>query len=163
MGQPEPGGVLIACVGYLLGGDLAIGLYALKVLRERGYPAIELSGDVFTMLDDLRSHAPRKLILVGAVARGRRPGTVEVYRLSPRAPASPWEVLDAIRPSLEGRISLEDLLAGLSYLERHADEIYVVECEPPDPGPRAGLSEGGAKCLEEVVRRVEELYASLQD
>jgi len=153
--------VLIGYVGYLLGGDLAVGLEAGESLRKMGYPAIELSGDVFTMIDILKSHEPKKIILVGAVKRGRTPGVVEVYRFTPRQPIKPEEVLEALRPSLEGRISLEDLLVGLSYLETPTDEIYVVECEPPDPSPRLGLSEDGIRCVQEIVKKVEELYANL--
>jgi hypothetical protein len=113
------------------------------------------------MIDILKSHKPKKIILVGAVKRGRTPGVVEVYRFTPRPPTKPEEVLEALRPSLEGRISLEDLLVGLSYLERPTDEIYVVECEPPDPSPRIGLSEDGVKCVQEIIKKVEELYANL--
>jgi len=153
--------VLIGYVGYLPGGDLAVGLEAGKILQRKGYPAVELSGDVFTMIDIIKSYKPKKIILIGAVKRGRAPGIVEAYRFTPRPPIKPEEVLEALRPSLVGRISLEDLLVGLSYLERPTDEIYVVECEPPDASPRIGLSENGAKCVQEIVKRVEELYASL--
>ena len=157
----SPEDVLIGYIGYLLGGDLAMGLEAGTILQKKGYPAVELSGDVFTMLDVIKSYNPKKLILVGAVRRGRAPGTVEIYRFKPQPPGRPEEVLEALRPSLEGRISLEDLLIGLSYIERPTEDIYVVECEPPDPSPRIGLSEEGMKCVEEVVKRVEELYAHL--
>lgn len=150
--------VLVGYIGYLFKGDCAVGLRAGELLRSKGVEAVELSGDVFTMVDELMKLKPDKLILVGAAQRGRRPGTVEVYKFTPRLFNNPLEINDALRPSLEGRISLEDLLIGLSVLGRPTDEIYIVECEPPKPDPVVGLSPEGEKCAEELVRKAMELY-----
>ncbi len=154
-------GVLIGAVGYMLKTDCAVGYEAARRLRERGLEAVELSGDVFTMIDELKKRPHDVLILLGARQAGRPPGSVEVYEFKPYRYRDEMEAADALRPSLEGRISLEDLLIGLSVLGPTAGKIYVVECEPPNPEPGVGLSPEGERCAEELARRVEELYTQL--
>ncbi|CCC80708.1 Ni,Fe-hydrogenase maturation factor [Thermoproteus tenax] len=155
--------VLLAYVGYILGGDLAVGIEAGHILEREGLPAIELSGDVFAMIDDLRKAAPDVLILIGAVKRGRQPGTLEVYKYVPQRVEDPLEANDLLRPSLEGRISLEDLLAGFRVVDPPAREIYVVECEPPHPDPVVGLSPEGEECAKRLAEKAVELYNYVRD
>ena len=62
-----------------------------------------------------------------------------------------------MRPSLEGRISLQDLLTGLSVLGPTARRTYVVDCEPPVPEPGIGLSPEGERCAERMAEKVVKL------
>ncbi|MGC9119289.1 MAG: Ni,Fe-hydrogenase maturation factor [Thermoproteus sp.] len=152
-----PGKILIASVGYFLKRDCSIGYEAGRILKAKGYEVLELSGDVFAMVDELRSRPHEVLILLGTIQKGRPPGTIEVYEFVPQKFEDYLEAADALRPSLEGRISLQDLLTGLSVLGPVAEKVYVVDCEPPVPEPGIGLSPEGEKCAERMAEKVVEL------
>ncbi|MEZ0247805.1 MAG: Ni,Fe-hydrogenase maturation factor [Thermoproteus sp.] len=152
---------LVFYVGYLFKRDSAVGLEVGRLLEAERVPAVELSGDALYMVDEMRRLSPTKAILVGAVQRGRPPGTIEIYKFKPYVYNNQLEAQDALRPSLEGRISLEDLLIGLSIFGTPTDEIYVAECEPPVLEDGVGLSPEGRKCAEELAKRVKELYREL--
>jgi hydrogenase maturation protease len=153
------GRVLIASIGYFLKRDCSIGYEAGHILKAKGYDVVELSGDVFAMVDELRSRPHDVLILIGTIQRGRPPGTIDVYEFRPQSFKDHLEAADALRPSLEGRISLQDLLTGLSVLGPTARRIYVVDCEPPVPEPGIGLSPEGEKCAERMAEKVVELLS----
>lgn len=155
--------VLIASVGYFLKGDCAIGYEAARILREKGYQALELSGDVFTMIDELKKRPHEVLILLGTIQKGRPPGTLEVYEFKPQKFDDVLAAADALRPSLEGRISLQDLLVGLSVLGPVSKKTYVIDCEPPRPEPGIGLSPEGRKCAELMVEKTLEVLGHVQD
>lgn len=155
------GECLVFYVGFLWGLDMAIGIEVGRLLREQGVPAIELSGDALAMASEVKSLNPKKAILVGAATRGRPKGAIEIYMFKPYVYKDPMETNEALRPSLEGRISLEDLLIGLSILGPPQGEIYVAECEPPIVGIGIGLSPEGQRCAEELAERVRELYREI--
>ena len=153
---------LVASIGYLLKGDCAIGYEAARILRERGLHVLELSGDVFTMIDELKKHPHEVLILLGTIQKGRPPGTLEVYEFKPQKFDDVLAAADALRPSLEGRISLQDLLIGLNVLGPVSKKTYVVDCEPPRPEPGIGLSPEGRKCAELMAEKALELLGHVQ-
>jgi len=144
--------IAVACTGHALLRDAAAGLKVCDELRKRGIDAVELYSDAIAMVDDLARLNADKLILVGAVQRGGRPGDVRVYRYVPE-PISPTEASDVLRPSLDGRVSLEDLLNALRIFPLNS-EIWVVECEPFEIWVSDELSD---KCREVVGRLVEEV------
>ncbi|MEL9990632.1 MAG: Ni,Fe-hydrogenase maturation factor [Thermoproteus sp.] len=153
--------ILVFYVGYLFKRDSAVGLEVGKLLEAEGIPTVELSGDAIFMVDEIKRLGPTKAILVGAVQRGRPPGTIEIYKFRPYVYKNQLEAQDALRPSLEGRISLEDLLIGLSIFGAPTDEIYIAECEPPVLEEGVGLSLEGRRCAEELAEKVKELYREL--
>lgn len=153
---------LIASVGYFLKRDCAIGYEAARILRERGLEVLELSGDVFAMIDELKKRPHEVLILLGAIQKGRPPGTLEVYEFEPQKFDDVLAAADALRPSLEGRISLQDLLVGLSVLGPVSKKVYVIDCEPPRPEPGIGLSPEGEKCAKLMAEKALELLGHVQ-
>ncbi|MEM0370567.1 MAG: Ni,Fe-hydrogenase maturation factor [Pyrobaculum sp.] len=144
-------------VGYLFKTDCAVGYEAGKVLSKMGFDVIELSGDVLTMLEELKRQDYEVYIILGAVKRGRPLGYVESYEFKPRPYGNFLEANDALRPSLSGRISLEDLLTGLNVFGVEK-KIYIVECEPPNTEVGLGLSEEGRKCVDRLVEEALKVY-----
>jgi len=149
---------MIFVVGYLLRSDYAVGLRVGELLKEAGVQVYELSGDLFAMVDEFNRLGPKRAVVIGAVERGRPPGTITEYVFKPYKFRSGLDALEAMRPSLEGRISLEDFLVGLSVLGTTAEEIYVIECEPYSTNPGIGLTPGGELCAKEIAKRVLERY-----
>jgi len=150
--------MMIFVIGHLLKSDCAIGLRVGELLKEAGVQVHELSGDLFTMVDEFNRLRPKRAVVVGAAERGKPPGTITEYLFKPYKFKDEFDTLEAMRPSLEGRISLEDFLVGLSVLGTTAEEIYVIECEPYSTAPGVGLTPGGEQCAREIVRRVLERY-----
>jgi hypothetical protein len=77
------GRILIASIGYFLKRDCSIGYEAGRILREKGYEVVELSGDVFAMVDELRSRPHDVLILIGTIQRGPPAGDYRRLRIPP--------------------------------------------------------------------------------
>lgn len=144
-------------VGYIFKSDCAAGYEAGRKLAEMGYEVVELSGDVLTMVDELQRRHYDVCIIIGTAKRGRPPGYVESYEFKPRDFRDVLDAGDALRPSLSGRISLEDLLNGLSVFKIDK-RVYVVECEPPNTQPGMGLSDRGKECVDKLVEEALRIY-----
>lgn len=153
--------IVIAYSGYLPMGDMAVGLRVGELLgnelRRRNYQEVELldvSADVLTAVDLINERRPDVLILVGAKRRGRAKGTVEVIRPNLEPIKDSIEANDLLRPSLDGRVCITDVLNGLRVLGTTAKEIILIECEPPFDEPYIGLSSEGEKCAINIVNLI---------
>lgn len=80
-----------------------------------------------------------RVVLVGAVARGRLPGTVDAYRWSGELPSSE-EVQARVSEAVTGVISLENVLIVVGALGGFPGDVRVVEVEPADEGWGEGFS-----------------------
>jgi Ni,Fe-hydrogenase maturation factor len=101
--------VLVGGVGQLYQGDLDLGrLAAERLAAEALGPDVlveELHYGAVAVAQRLEELRPRALVLVGAVARGRRPGTVE-RRLIRNLHLPPERVQRAVGDAVTGYVTL---------------------------------------------------------
>jgi hydrogenase maturation protease len=127
--------ILVGGVGYTNLRDRSFGPLLIERLRERDWPAgvvvDDLSFGPIDVLFKLQAEPrPFRLgIFVGAVARGRPPGTVVQYDWS--APTlSVDELQSRIGEAVTGVVSLDNLLHILAHFGALPGRTVVVEVEP---------------------------------
>ncbi|MHB8656506.1 MAG: hydrogenase maturation protease [Solirubrobacteraceae bacterium] len=152
--------VLVAGVGYRFLRDGSLGPYMADTLAPRAGNGIEVE-DLgyhpigFTQNLDERPDYDR-IVFVGAVARGRVPGTVEAYSWDHALPPKE-EIQDRVSEAVTGVISLDNLLIISEAFHALPEDVRVVEAEPADENWGEGFSpEVEAKLLE-----IEEVIWSL--
>ena len=94
-----------------------------------------------------------RIVLIGAVARGRPPGTVTAYRWDHTLP-SDKEIQERVSEAVTGIISLDNLLIVTEALGPFPEDVRVVEAEPADEGWGDGFSpelEAQLDWIEETV------------
>ena len=149
--------VLVGGVGYRFLRDHAVGPLLADRLAERAADGIEVedvSYHPIGLAQNLEEREPYdRLVLVGAVARGRDPGTVEAYRWrGPLPPAD--EVQQRVAEAVTGVISLDNLLIVCGALGALPEDVRVVEVEPADEGWGDGLSPRVEERLGEIEEAV---------
>lgn len=154
--------VLIGGVGYQYLQDMSIGPALLPLLQELEWPApVEIDDLSFGPVAvaqhfDAQPERYDRLVLIGAVVRGREPGTVACYRWDGQLP-SDAEVQERVYEAVTGVIGLENLLIVAGRLGALPDDVVVVEVEPGTTGPGLELSpavEAELDRLIDTVRRV---------
>jgi hydrogenase maturation protease len=146
--------VLVGGIGQLYQGDLDLGRVAAERLAGEALGADVLVEDlhygavaVAQRLQDLRPHA---LVLVGAVARDRPPGTVERRRIRDlRLP--PEQVQRAVADAVTGHVTLDlvvEVAAGFGALPVRTT---TVEVEPARVDPAERLSPTARTALEAAI------------
>jgi hydrogenase maturation protease len=151
------GKVLVACVGNIFMGDDAFGVEVAKRLAERKLPAgvavIDFGIRSYDLAYALMNDWDLK-ILIDALPRGGRPGTI--YVMEPDIPANiGQEALDAHSMNPVAVLQLVSALGG------EVGRLLVVGCEPetvePSPEGEIGLSDPVRGALDEAVRVIEGL------
>ena len=150
---------LVAGVGELYQGDLDLGRLAADRLAAEGLGPDVLVEDLYygalavaQRLEELR---PTSLVLVGAVARGRGPGTVERRRIVP-GPIDPAAFRAAVEQAGTGYVSMDLVVQvglGLGVLPRRT---LLFEVEPNGVEPAERLSPEAEDALEDVIHLVRE-------
>src|SRR5919109_1144914 len=135
--------VLVGGVGYRFLRDHALGPLLADRLAERAGDGIEvedLSYHPVGLVHNLQEREPYdRLVVVGAIRRGRAPGSVEAYRW--RGPLPPAEeVQERVAEAVTGVISLDNTLIVCGALGALPDDVRVVEVEPADEGWGEGFS-----------------------
>jgi hydrogenase maturation protease len=132
--------VLIGGVGYTNLRDRSFGPLLIERLRRRAWPddvvVEDLSYGPIDVLFKLQAESrPFRLgLFVGAVARGRPPGTVVRY-VWPRLTPAADELQERIGEAVTGVVSLENLLQILTHFGALPQQTVVVEVEPePEEG-----------------------------
>lgn len=145
---------LVGGVGQLYQGDLDVGRIAAERLatEDLGHDVLveELHYGAVAVAQRLEDARPDTLVLVGAAARGRAPGTVERRRID-RLDLDPAEVQVAISDAATGYVTIDLVLEvgwGLGALPRRT---VTVELEPePAAGPTEQLSPSARRGLGRV-------------
>jgi len=148
-------------------GDMAVGLRVGEllnnVINDDRIKLIDVSMDALSAVDLINREKPDVVILIGAKRRSRPKGTIEILKPDLNPPSNPLEANDLLRPSLDGRVCITDVLNGIRVLGTTAREIWLVECEPPHDKPYIGLSEEGERCAQRMMHEVLDLIRKYID
>ena len=149
--------VLVGGVGYRNLRDYSLGPHVADLLAERAADGVEvedLSYGPVQITHNLKARPQYdRLVLVGAVGRGRRPGTVVCYRWDGVLPAAE-EVQARVAEAVTGVISLDNVLVVCGAFGGLPGDVRVVEIEPADEGWGEGLSQAVESNLPEVIEAV---------
>lgn len=149
--------VLVGGVGYRFLRDGALGPHLADTLAERAGDGIEvedLGYHPIGFTQNLQERPPYdRIVLVGAVARGRKPGTVTAYRWDHVLPSNK-HIQERVSEAVTGVISLDNLLIVTEALGAFPDDVRVVEAEPEDEGWGDGFSPAIEAKLPEIIEAV---------
>ncbi|MBW3537100.1 MAG: hypothetical protein KY395_04925 [Actinobacteria bacterium] len=152
--------LLVGGVGELLQGDLDVGRVVLERLRLEGLGADVLVEDisygavaVSQYLEDL---APDGLVVVGAVSRGRPPGTVGRRRVMPDELLSVDVANGAIRDAVTGYVGAELLIDVSGALGSRPAHTVLIDVEPLSAVPGDPLSDEVEGAVDDIVLAVRE-------
>jgi hydrogenase maturation protease len=149
--------VLVGGIGYRNLRDASVGPHLADVLRDRAADGIEVEDVSYHPVGLSQNLQDRpaydRVVLVGAVRRGREPGTVSSYRWGGALPDPP-EVQSRVSEAVTGVISLENTLVVCGALGGFPDDVRVVEVEPADEGWGEGFSPEVEARLEEIEEAV---------
>jgi hydrogenase maturation protease len=152
--------VLVAGVGYRFLRDGALGPYIADTLAARAGNGIEFEDLGYHPIGFTQNLEARpdydRIIFVGAVARGRTPGTVEAYRWDHVLPSNK-EIQDRVSEAVTGIISLDNLLIISEAFHALPEDVHVVEAEPADEN----WGEGFSPEVEAKLPEIEEVIWSL--
>jgi hydrogenase maturation protease len=149
------GRVLVGGVGYRHLRDMSVGPFVADKLEPRdGVEVEDLSYHPVGLSQNLQERPPyARLVLVGAVERGRPPGTVTAYRWDGELPPQD-EVQARVSEAVTGVISLDNTLIVCGALGGLPEDVRVVEVEPEDLGWGEGFSRTIEGKLPDVVEAV---------
>jgi hydrogenase maturation protease len=146
--------VLVGGVGYRFLRDESVGPWAIEQLGDRATADVEvedLGYHPVGFVHNLQEREPYdRIVLVGAVRRGREPGTVEVYRWDGALPDVD-AVQERVAEAVTGVISLDGLLIVSRALGELPDDVRVVEIEPGPEGWGEEFSPAVAGRLDDVM------------
>jgi len=149
--------VLVGGVGYCNLRDESVGPHLADLLSAEAANGIEvedLSYGPVAVSHTLCERPPYdRLVLVGAVRRGRPPGTIASYRWSGVLPP-PEEIQERVAEAVTGVISLDNLLVVCGMLGGLPDDVRVIEVEPGAEGWGEGFGPEVAARLPELVEAV---------
>lgn len=127
----------MAGVGYRNLRDHSIGVEVADRLEKFSWPGDvvveDLSYNPIAVVQRLEDEPPeqrfRRAVVVGAVERGRAPGTVTAYRWDGVLPVDD-EIQRAVTEAVTGVIALDNTLVVTRHFGALPDEVVVVEVEP---------------------------------
>ena len=153
--------VLVGGVGYRFLRDQSVGIHISDRLAERVQGGRQNDVEVEDLgyhpvgfVQNLQERPPYdRLVLVGAVRRGRPPGAIEVYRWDRELPDAD-SVQERVAEAVTGVISLDNLLIVTEALGAMPPDVRVVEIEPGPEGWGEGFSPAVERALPEVLEAV---------
>jgi len=147
--------VLVGGVGYRFLRDGAIGPYMADELAAGAANGIEVEDLGYHPIGFTQNLQDRpaydRIVLVGAIARGREPGTVTAYRWDHALP-SDKDIQERVSEAVTGVISLDNLLIVTEAFGAFPRDVRVVEIEPADEG----WGEGFSPVVEDKLGEIEE-------
>ncbi len=135
--------ILVGGVGYRYLRDDAVGVYMTDRLAASATNGIEMEDLGYHPVGFTQNLQDRpdydRIVLVGAMTRGREPGTVTSYRWDHVLPPAK-EIQDRVSEAVTGVISLENLLIVTEAFGAFPEDVRVVEVEPADESWGDGFS-----------------------
>jgi len=156
--------ILVACIGNISLGDDGFGVEAARALSATDMPSGVTVVDYGVRGSDL-AHALldpwQSVVLVDAVSRGKRPGTIYLMQAADTAGTS----VEMTRLDTHSMDTAQVLNLARSLGEVHA-KVFIVGCEPQDFGDklrgRTGLSAAVEAAVPEAASMVREMVLRLQ-
>jgi hydrogenase maturation protease len=149
--------VVVGGVAHLYQGDLDLGRHVVERLAQedlgRDVVVEELSYGAVAVAQRLQELAPATLVLVGAKARGRDPGTVERWQVT-ALPRTPEEVQRSIADAVTGYIDIDLVLDVCHGLGALPSETILVDVEPAAVEPATSLSPHAELAVERALELV---------
>ena len=149
--------VLIGGLGYRSLRDGSVGPWvadSLSAEAKDGLEVEDVSYHPVGLSQNLQEREPYdRLVLVGAVRRGRAPGTITAYRWNGELPPRD-QIQERVSEAVTGVISLDNTLVVCGALGGLPADVRVVEVEPEDEGWGEGFSPTIEARLPEVVEAV---------
>ena len=146
--------ILVGGVAELWQGDLDLGRRAVELLggEELGPGVLveELSYGAVAVAQRLEELRPRALLLVGAVVRGREPGSVERRRVVAE-PLDPAAAQVAVGDAVVGYVSIDLLVDVSASLGALPADTVAVEVEPASTEASVELTQEAAAGLERAL------------
>ncbi len=135
--------VLVGGVGYRYLRDGAVGPYMTDHLAAAATNGVEIEDLGYHPVGFTQNLQDRpaydRIVLVGAVVRGREPGTVTAYRWDHVLPSAK-EIQERVAEAVTGVISLDNLLIVTEAFGAFPGDVRVIEIEPADEGWGDGFS-----------------------
>ena len=160
--QPDQKGtkkVLIAGIGYSYLKDGSFGPVLVKKLQSLGWPETieieDLSYGPIAAVHKLKEENYEKIILIGAMKRGRPPGTIQKYQWDGSLPDKE-EIQACVEEAVSGVISLDNLLIICGFHKVFPPDVVVIEVEPESDTWGEGFTPKVQKAMEKVVEMVRE-------
>ncbi len=157
MTDPQSVATVVGGVGELYQGDLDVGRRVADVLTAEDLgPGVAVEDFFYggvAVVQRIEDLSPDSLILVAAVPRGRRPGTLHRRRVPPPH-LDAAQLQTAVGDAVTGYVALDlvvEVAVGLGALP---GRVVAVEVEPVEVGPSDRLSPEVAALLPDVVARV---------
>lgn len=154
--------ILIAGVGYHNLSDMSLGPSLTRRMQQMDWPAgvdvdADLSFGPIAIVQRFQEQNDRyaRVVLFGAVQRGRKPGTVTAYQWPGKLP-SEEEIQARIGEAVTGVVSLDNLLIIGEYFGIWPQDLIVVEVEPQDENWGNGFSPPVQAALKAVIKIVSE-------
>jgi hydrogenase maturation protease len=151
---PTDSRVVVGGVGHLYQGDLDLGRVAVERLAHddlgAGVTVEEFSYGAVAVAQRLEELRPDVLVLVGAVGRGREPGTVERREIT-SLPRDPMEIHGAIADAVTGYIDLDLVVEVAHGLGALPPRTVAIEVEPARTEPSEQLSPQAEAALAQAV------------
>ncbi len=149
--------VLVCGVGYRFLRDNALGVWVTDTLAPQATNGIEfedLGYHPVGFTQNLNERPPYdRIVFVGAVERGRKPGQITTYQYDHVLPPEK-EVQEHVGDSVTGSISLDNLLVVSEAFKALPEDVWVVEVEPADETWGDGFSPEIQAKLPEIVETV---------
>ena len=146
--------IVVGGVGQLYQGDLDLGRHVVESLSSMGWGSDVVVEDfhygavaVSQRLDELE---PAALILAGAEARGRLPGTIQRTRVDRSVP-DVSQARDSVEAAVTGYVDIDLVIDVIKTLGSAPERIVVYEVEPKTTGPSTEMSEETVEALGAVV------------
>ena len=149
--------VLVCGVGYRYLRDNAVGVWVTDTLAPQASNGIEFEDLGYHPIGFTQNleERPRydRIIFVGAVDRGREPGTVKAIRYDHGLPDAE-EIQERVADSVTGSISLDNLVIVAEAFKALPEDVWIVEIEPADETWGDGFSPLIEAKLPEIMETV---------
>lgn len=149
--------VLVCGVGYRFLRDNALGVHITDTLAPGASNGVEFEDLGYHPVGFTQNLAERpaydRIVFVGAVNRGREPGTITAYKYDHVLP-DVKEINERVGDSVTGSISLDNLVVVSEAFKALPEDVWIVEIEPGDETWGEGFSDAVQARLPEITETV---------
>lgn len=149
--------VLVCGVGYRFLRDNALGVLITDTLAPGAINGVEFEDLGYHPVGFTQNLEERpaydRIVFVGAVNRGRAPGTITTYKYDHVLP-DVQEIQERVGDSVTGTISLDNLIIVSEAFKALPEDVWVIEIEPGDETWGEGFSDEVEAKIPEITETV---------